>query len=243
MTKSPAQKLALAPPQSIPLDKLDIHEDNVRKSAEDQAAIEDLAADIAARGLLQSLSVRPILDADGRKPAATAFRRAAAASAPSSFSSSRRSLRRTRPSPASSRRTASPRPTAWRKTRSDKRSNPGRIPRLQGDGGQGTWRGHDRRRVPRFDIVVRQRMRLANASPLILKAYEDDEVSLEQLMAYCVTTIMCGRSGFSPRSHGLEQEPRSDPAPAHRKICLHRRQARALHRHRCLSRGRRRNRA
>ena len=35
--------------------------------------------------------------------------------------------------------------------------------------------------------MVRQRLRLANASPVILKAYEDDEISLEQLMAYCVT--------------------------------------------------------
>ena len=36
-------------------------------------------------------------------------------------------------------------------------------------------------------LVVRQRMRLANASPAVLKAYEDDELSLEQLMAFCVT--------------------------------------------------------
>ncbi|MGP0039623.1 MAG: DNA-binding protein, partial [Rhodomicrobium sp.] len=36
-------------------------------------------------------------------------------------------------------------------------------------------------------LVVRQRLRLANASPVILKAYGDDEISLEQLMAYCVT--------------------------------------------------------
>ena len=36
-------------------------------------------------------------------------------------------------------------------------------------------------------LAVRQRLRLANASPVILKAYEDDEISLEQLMAYCVT--------------------------------------------------------
>ena len=34
--------------------------------------------------------------------------------------------------------------------------------------------------------VVKQRLRLANASPLLLKAYEDDEMSLEQLMAFCI---------------------------------------------------------
>ncbi len=60
-------KIALAAPETIPLDKLEIHEDNVRKSAESKGSIEDLAADIAARGLLQSLSVRPLLDADGKE--------------------------------------------------------------------------------------------------------------------------------------------------------------------------------
>jgi ParB family chromosome partitioning protein len=34
---------------------------------------------------------------------------------------------------------------------------------------------------------VRQRLRLASASPLILQAYRDEEIELEQLMAYCVT--------------------------------------------------------
>ncbi len=67
MSKTPTQKLSITSPVTIPLDKLDIHEDNVRKAAEDQAGIDDLAADIAARGLLQSLSVRPILDADGQE--------------------------------------------------------------------------------------------------------------------------------------------------------------------------------
>jgi ParB family transcriptional regulator, chromosome partitioning protein len=67
MSKAVSQKLSLAAPESIPLDKLDIHEDNVRKSEIDEAAIADLAADIASRGLLQSLSVRPILDESGQE--------------------------------------------------------------------------------------------------------------------------------------------------------------------------------
>lgn len=62
MSKAQTQKISLATPETIPLDRLEIHEDNVRKTDDDQAAIQDLADDIAARGLLQSLSVRPILD-------------------------------------------------------------------------------------------------------------------------------------------------------------------------------------
>ena len=64
MTKTQSPKLSLASPVTIPLDKLDIDAANVRKSEIDDAGIQDLAADIALRGLLQSLSVRPVLDAD-----------------------------------------------------------------------------------------------------------------------------------------------------------------------------------
>ena len=55
MTKA-AQKLTLAPPQTIPLDKLVIHDGNVRQ-IKAGVSIESLAADIERRGLLQSLSV------------------------------------------------------------------------------------------------------------------------------------------------------------------------------------------
>jgi ParB family chromosome partitioning protein len=34
--------------------------------------------------------------------------------------------------------------------------------------------------------VVKQRLRLAKASPILLKAHEDDEISLDQLMAFCL---------------------------------------------------------
>jgi ParB family transcriptional regulator, chromosome partitioning protein len=35
--------------------------------------------------------------------------------------------------------------------------------------------------------VVRQRLRLAKASPVLLKAYEEEDITLEQLMAFCLT--------------------------------------------------------
>ena len=60
------QKIGLAPPISIPLDKLDLHDGNVRHLEAD-ASIASLAADIEARGLLQSLSVRAILNEAGEE--------------------------------------------------------------------------------------------------------------------------------------------------------------------------------
>lgn len=57
-------KLSLSPSRDIPLDKLRLSQSNVRRIKAD-VSIEELAEDIARRGLLQSLSVRAILDADG----------------------------------------------------------------------------------------------------------------------------------------------------------------------------------
>src|ERR1700689_3488986 len=48
----------------VPLSKLVASAKNVRRTRV-EAGIEELAASIAAHGLLQSLSVRPVLDAEG----------------------------------------------------------------------------------------------------------------------------------------------------------------------------------
>lgn len=56
MTKS-AQKVTLSPSRHIPFDKLVLNQAGV--------SVEELAEDIARRGLLQSLNVRPVLANDG----------------------------------------------------------------------------------------------------------------------------------------------------------------------------------
>ena len=59
-------KIVLTEAASIPFDKLSLSQANVRRIA-DGMSIEDLAADIAHRGLLQSLNVRPVLDEAGQE--------------------------------------------------------------------------------------------------------------------------------------------------------------------------------
>lgn len=59
-----ARKLTLAAVQMIPFDKLVLSQANVRKR-KGNVSIDDLATDIARRGLLQALSVRPEVDAEG----------------------------------------------------------------------------------------------------------------------------------------------------------------------------------
>ena len=65
-TTKPAAKIVLTEAVGIPFEKLTLSQANVRRIA-DGMSIEDLAADIAHRGLLQSLSVRPLLDEAGQE--------------------------------------------------------------------------------------------------------------------------------------------------------------------------------
>jgi ParB family chromosome partitioning protein len=57
-------KFVLSHVQTIPLNKLTASDANVRR-VKNGVSIEDLAADIAHRGMLQNLNVRPVLDGDG----------------------------------------------------------------------------------------------------------------------------------------------------------------------------------
>ena len=59
-----AQKVTLSPSQDIPFDKLVLNQSNVRR-IKAGISVEERAKDIARRGLLQSLSVRPVLADDG----------------------------------------------------------------------------------------------------------------------------------------------------------------------------------
>ncbi|GHC39948.1 hypothetical protein GCM10007291_47190 [Gemmobacter nanjingensis] len=59
-----AQNITLSPSRDIPFNKLVLSQSNVRR-IKAGVSVEELAEDIARRGLLQSLNVRPVVDADG----------------------------------------------------------------------------------------------------------------------------------------------------------------------------------
>src|SRR3546814_2811265 len=65
MAKAP-QKLVLSGSRDIPFDRLHLSQSNVRR-VKAGVSIGELAEDIVRRTLLQSLNVRPILDADGEE--------------------------------------------------------------------------------------------------------------------------------------------------------------------------------
>ena len=60
------QKIVLSSSRDIPFNKLVLSQSNVRR-VKAGVSIEDLAASIARRGLIQSLSVFPVIDAEGNE--------------------------------------------------------------------------------------------------------------------------------------------------------------------------------
>ena len=60
------QKINLSATRDIPFNRLVLSQANVR-TIKTGASIEELAEDIAPRGLLQSLCVRPVVGADGEE--------------------------------------------------------------------------------------------------------------------------------------------------------------------------------
>ena len=72
MVKS-VQKITLSQSRDIPFNRLVLSQSNVRR-IKAGVSIEELAQDIARRTLLQSLTVRPVLDDDGtERPAFAAL--------------------------------------------------------------------------------------------------------------------------------------------------------------------------
>src|SRR5713101_5144039 len=59
-----AQKITLSSSRDIPFNKLVLSQSNVRR-VKAGVSVEELAEDIACRTVLQSLNVRPVLDAEG----------------------------------------------------------------------------------------------------------------------------------------------------------------------------------
>src|SRR6266403_4039252 len=66
MTMTRVQKIVLSSSRDVPFNKLVLSQSNVRR-VKAGVSIDELAEDIARRTLLQSLSVRPILDAEGQE--------------------------------------------------------------------------------------------------------------------------------------------------------------------------------
>ena len=166
-----------------------LSQSNVRR-VKAGVSIEELAEDIARRTLLQSLSVRPVLDADGQEtgmfevPAGGRRYRAL------ELLVKQKRLAKTAPVPCVVRDRAAISP---RRIRSPRMSSASPCIRSTSSAPSRPCarRASARRRSrPRFFVaptVVKQRLRLAAVSEKLLDVYAEDGMTLEQLMAFTVT--------------------------------------------------------
>ena len=185
------RKITLSSARDIPFNKLVLSQSNVRR-VKAGVSIEELAASIARRGLIQSLHVRPVLDVDGAEtgmfevPAGGRRYRAL------ELLVKQKRLSRTEPVPC-----------VVGEANSDVLveevslvENMERAPLHPLDQFRAFQAMRDKGMTEEaiaaaFFLgvhIVRQRLRLASVSPTLLETYADDGMTLEQLMAFTVTS-------------------------------------------------------
>jgi ParB family chromosome partitioning protein len=185
MAKSPP-KITLSVSRDIPFDKLVLSQSNVRR-IKAGVSIEELAEDIARRTLLQSLTVRPVLDESGAEtgmyevPAGGRRYRAL------ELLVKQKRLARTAPVPCIIR-------TGGIAEEDSLAENVQRAPLHPLDQFRAFLalreKGQSEEDIAAAFFVsvavVRQRLRLASVSPKLLEVYAEDGMSLDQLMAFTV---------------------------------------------------------
>jgi ParB family chromosome partitioning protein len=179
-------KITLSVSRDIPFDKLVLSHSNVRR-VKAGVSIEELAEDIARRTLLQSLTVRPVLDDSGAEtgmyevPAGGRRYRAL------DLLVKQKRLARTAPVPCIVR-------TGGIAEEDSLAENVQRAPLHPLDQFRAFLalreKGQSEEDIAAAFFVsvavVRQRLRLASVSPKLLEVYAEDGMSLDQLMAFTV---------------------------------------------------------
>jgi len=184
------QKIALNTARDIPFNKLILSQANVRR-VKAGVSIEELAESIARRGLIQSLNVRPVLDAEGLEtgmfevPAGGRRYRAL------ELLAKQKRVTKAQPVPCVVR----PADANTTPEEDSLEENEQRAPLHPLD----QFRAFQTLRMKGLDEdeiavarnvsvqVVKQRLRLASVSPKLHDVYAEDGMSLEQLMAFSVT--------------------------------------------------------
>jgi ParB family transcriptional regulator, chromosome partitioning protein len=186
MTKT-NQKISLASTRDIPFNRLVLSQANVR-TIKTGVSIEELAEDIARRGLLQSLYVRPVLGADGKEtgiyevPAGGRRYRALERLV------KEKRLAKTAPVPCLVKEDGIAEEDSLAENTQREALHPVdqfRAFKTLIDKGLS-----EEEIAARFFVapsVVKQRLRLAAVSETLIAAYVAEEMTLEQLMAFTVT--------------------------------------------------------
>jgi ParB family chromosome partitioning protein len=180
------QKITLSASRDIPFNKLVLSQANVRR-IKAGVSIEELAEDIARRTLLQSLTVRPVLDADGAETGMFEIPAGGRRYRALELLVKQKRLSRTAPIPCVIR-------TEGIAEEDSLAENIQRAPLHPLDQFRAFLAlrekglGEEEIAAAFFVTaqVVRQRLKLASVSPKLLDVYADDGMTLDQLMAFTV---------------------------------------------------------
>lgn len=184
------QKIILSSSRDIPFNKLVLSQSNVRR-VKAGVSIEDLAASIARRGLIQSLSVFPVLDAVGAETGMFEVPAGGRRFRALEMLAKQKRLAKVAPVPCIVRE----RDGAILPEEVSLAENIERAPLHPLDQFRAFQDMRDKGMTEEeiaaaFFVqvaVVKQRLRLASASPALLDVYAEDGMTLEQLMAFTVS--------------------------------------------------------
>jgi len=184
-----AQKVTMSPSRDIPFDKLVLSQSNVRR-IKAGLSVEELAEDIARRGLLQSLNVRPVLDADGVETGMFEIPAGGRRFQALSLLVRQKRLAKTVPIPCIVRDAA----TEILAEDGSLAENMQRVALHPLDQFRAfvalREKGQGEEAIAAVFFVtpqiVKQRLKLASVSPALLEVYAEDGMTLEQLMAFTV---------------------------------------------------------
>ncbi len=184
MTKS--QKITLSASRDIPFNKLVLSQSNVRR-VKAGVSIEELAEDIARRTLLSSITVRPVLDEDGAETGMFEIPAGGRRYRALELLVKQKRLNRTAPVPCIVR-------TDGLAEEDSLAENVQRAPLHPLDQFRAFQAMHEKGKseeeiAAAFFVsanVVKQRLKLAAIAPSLLDAYAEEELTLDQLMAFTV---------------------------------------------------------
>ena len=190
MTK--VQKITLSPSRDIPFNKLVLSQSNVRR-VKAGVSIEQLAESIAQHTLLQSLSVRAVVDAEGNEngmfevPAGGRRYRAL------ELLVKQKRMAKTQPVPCVVREGGIAEDDSL--AENDERVGLHPLDQFRAfqtlrDAGLSEEDIAARHFVT--PAIVKQRLRLASVSPKLHEVYAEDGMTLEQFMAFSVTAVIVG---------------------------------------------------
>ncbi len=180
------QKIALSGSRNIPFNKLLLSQANVRR-VKAGVSVEELAEDIARRTLLQSITVRAVLDGEGAETGMFEIPAGGRRYRALELLVKQKRLSRTAPVPCVVR-------TSGLAEEDSLAENVQRAPLHPLDQFRAFQAMHDKG-MPEEEIaaaffvspgIVKQRLRLASVAPALLDVYAEDRMTLDQLMAFTV---------------------------------------------------------